>query len=253
MIFINSYFEDERPAWGEHEFCKDVWLTEKQSLKLRFEPIIARGSIAFNSCVERELLIKGFPNILYPFNSKRENYLYSKMLRFNKMFDLLNSDGNKGSGKEILELFKSHKELWIRSDSGQKVFSGGLFDKKRFSQELDYLNSKGIIVDFVYAKPKLIYEEYRFIIVNGKVVDGSLYMKKNEPEFNKKPNNLLFEFAQKTIEKAINNGLAEKTIVMDLTSLGQIIEFNSIMTSGWYSCDLEKVVGEIKKDLNKYL
>jgi hypothetical protein len=169
------------------------------------------------------------------------------------MFDLLNSDGDKACGEEILNLFKNHQELWIRSDSGQKVFSGGVFNKESFAQELDYFNQKGVKVDFVYAKPKSVYEEYRFIVVNGEVVDGSLYMKKGEPNYDKRPSNLIFEYAQNLVKKAINNNLAEKTTVMDLTNLGEIIEFNSIMTSGWYSCDLEKVVAAIKEDLNKYL
>lgn len=93
----------------------------------------------------------------------------------------------------------------------------------------------------VLSKPKSIDAEYRWFIVDGKVITGSMY----------KNNGQLFSQEQldpdviKEAQKFADKWLPSPCCVMDLalltTSEVKVIEFNCINSSGTYSCNIKSI------------
>lgn len=83
----------------------------------------------------------------------------------NKICDTLSITGNK---------------LFIRPSDGFKSFSGNLLSLDNFESELRILiNSYGGVKSntlVLFSSPKVITEEYRFIVVDKEVISGSLYL-----------------------------------------------------------------------------
>jgi hypothetical protein len=247
MILINSYFENERELWGEHIFCED--LCRDEDIKRNgFAPIVARGSIAFDNSVKFTLKTLGLPDLRFPFNNDPKYYNYSY---WRSLPDLLNEDYFDGyEWEDVLDSFQHHEKLWIRSASGNKNFTGGVFTRGEFMNEVEYLkqiNSDDIV--FVVAYPKTIYREYRFVFVGGKVISSSLYMENGNPKQGEHASDDLTKFAQKWFDSQC---LLPKHVVVDITDDQKIIEINNIFTSGWYSCDLERIITAVKKELDKF-
>ena len=246
MILINSYFENERELWGEHIFCEDL-CRDNDIERNGFTPIVARGSIAFDNSVKFALKTLGLPDLRFPFNNDPRFYNYSY---WKSLPDLLNADCWFDTWEEISESLEHRDKLWIRSASGNKNFTGGVFTRSEFMNEVEYLkqiNSDDIM--FVVAHPKTIYREYRFVFVGGKVISSSLYMENGNPKQGEHAPDDLIKFAQKWFDSQC---LLPKHVVVDITDDQKIIEINNIFTSGWYSCDLEKIIAAVKKELDKF-
>jgi len=89
-------------------------------------------------------------------------------------------------------------------------------------------------------------KEWRFFVIDGEVVTGSLYRRDGY--------RCIYEpISQEVWDEAIvlAKELPSKNIVMDVarTCEGEykIIEFNSINSSGFYNCDIGKIVDKIEK------
>jgi len=250
MILINSYFENERELWGEHIFCED--LCRDEDIKRNgFAPIVARGSIAFDNSVKFALKTLGLPDLRFPFNndSKFYNYEYWSILP-----DLLNADFDISYKESLPEYFniyhRRHGKIWIRCASGNKNFTGGVFTKDEFERELDYLKQINCDdIKFVIASPKTIFREYRFVFIGGKVISSSLYMENGNPKQGEHAPDELTKFAQEWFD---SQHILPKHVVVDITDDRKIVEINNIFTSGWYSCDLEKIIAAVKKELDKF-
>lgn len=247
ILFQNNYFEDEEPFWKEvnakiiHGLCRAEDIDA-------FEPIIARGTIAFHKSVEAELRFKKWPNLMWPFNNDWHKYSYSY---FSELPEMLNSDRLfSESDIEVSNYLKENGPQWIRSDSGSKIFSGGVFTFEQFQIEREYFNQHNYgKIKFVIAKPKEIQREWRLIIINNKIVDASMYMYKGETnEKRGVPNDLLI-FADDW--RKMHEYILPHSYVLDVCDSGGkyfCIELNNALTSGWYACDIEKIVKEIVKN-----
>lgn len=243
MILINSYFENERELWGEHIFCEDL-ARDQDFANFKFSPVIARGSIAFNNSVGFTLKVLDLPDLRWPFNNDARYYNYATM---KNLPDILNDDVVLYNSHHTLAAFHFHEKLWIRSAAGNKTFTGGVFTREEFQRELDYLKQINCHdISFAVASPKIIHKEYRCIFVGGKLVGSSLYMVDGDPLMSERvPQNLL-DGVQAWFDR---QNVLPKNIVVDITDCGKIIEVNSLLTSGWYAADLERVITSI---LNEY-
>ncbi len=121
-------------------------------------------------------------------------------------------------------------------------------DAMSFTGTGSYKIEKG--TDIVLCEPKNIQAEYRWFVVDGRVISGSMY------RFN---GNL---YIQRCTEYDIiteAQGLADKWLphvncCMDLALVDgefKVIEFNCINSSGWYSCDINSVIDAIWEYSNK--
>jgi hypothetical protein len=244
ILFQTDYFEDELPLWEAvgakciTGLCRDEDITE-------FGPIIPRGTIAFFNSVKFSLRNKGYPDITWPFNNNWNRYSY---LSWTSCDDLLNNDFKTFYGFEDLKKhIKINGPRWVRSNSGSKIFTGGVFDLESIIVEEEYFKQHGgTNVEFVAASPKQIDKEWRLIIVGGEIVCSSMYMYKGEPnEKRGAPNNLLL-FAEGWVKKHAH--LFVHSYTMDICDSGGryfLVEVNNLLTSGWYFADKEKIINKI--------
>lgn len=171
--------------------------------------------------------------------------------------DMLNSDGNIMPVSETSSFLKGVPDdmpMFIRPCLDLKAFNGTLTsvgeiknwmksaDSGNFSFKPDTLVS--------IAKAKHIQAEWRWFVVGGKVIDGSIYRLRGQRL-------TIHERDQKVIDEA--QGFADKwlpdaTCVMDLalTEDGmKCIEFNCFNSSGYYNNDIEKIVKAVNAHMRE--
>jgi hypothetical protein len=268
ILFQNDYFPEEQAIWEKygakviHGLCPEKVIKE-------FSPVVARGTIAFDRSVKQSLKYNGWPNIMWPFNNDWKVYNYDYLMNFN---DLLNDDAEiiidtEWSNDPIDDVWSAithseGKKLWVRSNSGSKQFSGGVFTEEEFLKERDYLKQKGINLDFVIASPKKIYKEWRCVIINHEVISSSQYMKNCEPEtksYTETPEGVI-KFANYWAKKHMF--MFPDSYVLDVCDVGKLVggyyeddyrvcEVNSLLSSGWYECDIERIVDIIVNQLEQ--
>lgn len=92
----------------------------------------------------------------------------------------------------------------------------------------------------VLAKPKTIHAEYRWFIVGGQVITGSMYRNTGQLYSEEQLDPDVIAEAQSFADK----WLPAQNVVMDLalTDFGvKVIEFNCINSSGFYKCNIKKI------------
>ena len=149
--------------------------------------------------------------------------------------------------------FMHREAVFIRPDSGYKVFTGQTVeykDLKERKQEIEQQSEVRPETLIWVSSVKNIENEYRVWISNGKVVTWSEYSwDKTELEPAGIPKNMLI-FA-----KGIANyrWQVDRIYVVDLTTIDGIgpyvVEFNSFSCSGLYDCDSEKLFETVSRDI----
>lgn len=147
--------------------------------------------------------------------------------------------------------------IFIRPSNGYKSFPGQTLPYKNFEQEFDILTKSygGLEMDtlVVVSPAREIDEEYRFIVVDGKVVSGSLYMDKHnrskwEAYYNRGcEDKEAWAFA----EKMAKIYQPDKAFTLDVCKLPngeyKLIEVNSFCCGSMYGNDYDKVVEAVNK------
>ena len=164
--------------------------------------------------------------------------------------------------ERIFETLKTEK-LFIRPSNGFKSFAGQLLPKEGFDFELNVLMQSYGGLDtntiVILAETQDIEEEYRFIVVDGEVVSGSLYLDKNnrddfQPYYDRIcDDEKAIEFANK-MSKLYQ---PDKAYTIDVCRLGngeyKMIEINSFFCASMYGNDYKKVVETVNKlAINEY-
>ena len=253
IIFQKDYFLDEEEHWepyatvvsglGKEEHIKD------------FAPTVARGTIAFHNTTRSAFKYKGWPDLSWPFNNDWKVYDYDYLYNCS---DLLNAkcefETDIGIGYYSSPMQRIHatlqscgSDLWIRSISGSKQFTGGVFNAEQFKNEIDYLYQKGISdLKFVLSTPKTIGKEFRVIIVGHEVITMSQYMDGGEPVTSPKVPTLVASFAERWVKK--HKMMFPDSYVLDVCEHQdeyKVVEINNLLTSGWYDCDVGKIIRAI--------
>lgn len=133
------------------------------------------------------------------------------------------------------------------SEWQQKVcaLSGDLTEKEKADIAEDVFHTLGYETMVLVSKPKDIVEEYRFVIVDGKVITGSMY--KNGPVglYNECTNSDIIEFAQKITDIWVPS----RAFALDIAVLNgeyYVIEMGCVNSAGLYECDIQKIVMAIE-------
>lgn len=174
------------------------------------------------------------------------NFDYQKAL--SNRNDMLNTDMVLPI-EEVIEFLTERpasEDWFVRPSLDLKQFSGTVIaareciDWLKDAMECDssgsYKINKGTMV--VVSKPKVIQAEWRWFVVGGKVVTGSMYRCRGQLRKERAVEKDLFEEAQ---DKA-NGWLPNSCCVMDLALVNnelKVIEFNCINSSGFYDHDIE--------------
>jgi hypothetical protein len=151
--------------------------------------------------------------------------------------------------------------LFVRPVLDLKTFAGGVSTVKQIKEHMASTQVENYSFDadtmVSIAEPVNLLGEWRFFVVNGKVIDGSQYRKHLRLYKNRVTSERLLQLAQ---EKA-DLWLPHQTCVMDLALLNQVpnkqlndihdqlkvIEFNCINSSGFYDNDIPKIVQAINR------
>lgn len=144
---------------------------------------------------------------------------------------------------------------FIRPVDDFKIFSGGVVDPDSFAswQEKavaygDTLNADTMVV---VAPLQTIYQEFRFFVVEGEIVTGSSYKfgdrVKGDPKI---PLDVL-----KWTQDKVNWWGPEECYVIDVAATPdgfKIIEYNCINGSGFYACDVERIVISLAEHVERH-
>jgi ATP-grasp domain-containing protein len=169
--------------------------------------------------------------------------------------DMLNSDAQYFRFKDVPK-FRGLK--FIRPVKDNKAFAGSIVDGVEFEAWQQLQLETGVTVfpetQVMVAEPTHIDAEYRFFVVGGKVVTGSMYVYRQrlaprelEPEFS------LDMMAQAYAQRMVNHWQPADAFVIDVAATDmqesrfKIIEINGINAAGFYKSDVTMILNAIEK------
>lgn len=153
--------------------------------------------------------------------------------------------------KEFLyDRLAQDRAIFIRPDRSDKLFTGKLIYKEHFDKDVDTLGFGGMNPEelIIAAEPRNIKAEWRFIVVEGKVVAGSQYRKDNRVAIEAGYPQGAFDFAQ-YISSVYNPG--DKAWVCDVCeTVGgeyKVMEVGCFSCAGLYKADRLAVVKAVSE------
>jgi hypothetical protein len=134
------------------------------------------------------------------------------------------------------------KKFFFRPNEGSKIFNGGVYTKSELVK-LGLEDNKIII----QACEKKIVDEYRFLVVDKKIVDYTRYL--SSPK-----SNGVYQGAKLILENALHNSgtfIPDRAFTVDMgysynKGIG-VIEINSFSCANLYEMNMDKVVPAINK------
>lgn len=163
-------------------------------------------------------------------------------------------------------------EAFIRPIEDSKSFSGKLFTKTEFLEwqhkvcdlEEDYGGGlhKNSLIQIAY--PKTIYSEYRFWIVKGQIVCASLYKRGDKVFYTDDVPDRIFQYVRDRIAEwqPLPAFVIDVAEVPNLDAIRwshgdqegehwlRIVEINTLNSSGFYACDVQKLVMAMEDAFN---
>ena len=195
-------------------------------------------------------------------------YMNEDNLKYSKYTSLLNVDPHlflnndailttfynfKNNYQYYYDLFNNDR-LFIKPNSGIKLFTGYIVPLNDINHELNYLSHTSLTNDslLVISAPKDVKNEARFLIIDHNIVDSSLYEigKYSTPEDNIVPDNYK-EFVENIIK---NDWQPDPIYSIDVGTVEnelKIIELNSFSSAGLYAMDMNKVIKEVSEFTSK--
>ena len=173
--------------------------------------------------------------------------------------DLLNDDAFVLEVRDAMKFFETNdhyddEEWFIRPVEDLKAFNGTLTvgkEIKRWMESVDSGNfSFGEHTEVALSRPKEILMEWRYFIVNRKIVTGSSYRYKGMKLTKREEDPEVIAEAQKMAD----GWLPHETCVMDLalTPNGlKIVEFNCLNSSGFYYHNIRDFVKSVTEYAEK--
>jgi len=212
------------------------------------EPVFVCGSTAMTKIAQK----KGWkPGSFY-----NENFTYEAWSKGFGLDVILNADAIVGRFDEIDIPMGT---FFIRPCEDTKSFSGEVMEPADFEEWRE--NVVGINEDLAPLKPetmimisgiKEIYQEFRFFVVDTRVITGSTYKTGNMVRYSSVVDQDVKQFA----EMLANHWQPTRAYVMDIARTPdglKLIEINNINSAGFYDCDIGKIVEAIEgmRDYNE--
>lgn len=162
---------------------------------------------------------------------------------------MLNYDAFSMPLKDAIKM-KGLGTVFMKPDNDLKDFTGGLVDGNSIAKFYDEVSAGGFCFDtdipVVLCSPKNTGWEYRLFMIKNKAVAFSSYKLKDMIRQDKFVPQKVIDFAQSvaTIWRP------DEAYVMDVCETDdelKIVEFNCINASGFYRCNVEKIVRELSE------
>lgn len=210
------------------------------------EDNISRGSVEFvckGHSKHRLLTLENYNcHRYYPYY---HDYLINYDFRFTTWSKLYSQPD------KYFDLFETDR-LFVRPNSGKKIFTGTTFGKKWAQRELDtiqnlpgnsWISPHELIL---LSTPKKIESEYRILMRGSKPITWSRY--EGETEI---PESRIKYFVGRV---TVNNYWPDLFYTMDIALLSDdsigIVEFNNLFSAGWYDCEYEAIIKEVEDAFN---
>jgi hypothetical protein len=148
------------------------------------------------------------------------------------------------------EVEKIWDRFFLRPVGETKQFTGQVFDWDEFVdwrksvEKIDRYSTLTLDETLVMAPLKKIYAEWRFFIVDGKVITGSMYKHGDRVVYS----DMIPEYVTAYAQEMANLWCPNRAFDLDVceTEDGmKIVEINSINSAGFYACDMGKFVNAI--------
>lgn len=144
-------------------------------------------------------------------------------------------------------------EKFIRPTTDSKVFAGRVMGEEEFAEwqkkvcVLEEDDGSSLTSDTLIQVGRTIqiYAEYRFWVVAGQVVCGSLYKRGNQVIYSDQVDQFYYDY----VKKMIDIWHPHHAFCIDVcnTHLGpKIVEINTINSSGFYACNIPKLVAALE-------
>jgi hypothetical protein len=228
-----------------------------------FDLAFAYGSLQFCSKINRDLGKN--PNLLNTevFCNLPQfacNYYYPRLSRylFNQEHAFLPYGELIDKEEWVFKTFGIDDCVFMRPSSGFKEFTGQVYEKRYWKGTIEVSNTQIQPEDLVViAEPQLISAEYRIIIGPSGPITSSLthLSRKLYPKVTlEEEEQRLFSYVNKVLDKI--DYWPDPFWVMDVVSDFEdnlsVLEVNSMSCSGFYKCDLSKIVKAIKDYFNAW-
>lgn len=168
--------------------------------------------------------------------------------------DYLNSDMKVLSPEEVVPYVEANnwEFFFAKPDNDLKIFDGGVFSAERFpffmEKTRNYANYNPDIKICV-SPIKRIFREWRIFVIDGQIVTSSQY--RLNMSLNILPG--LTYAAEKFANKLIAKNNPAKAYVLDICEINgdfKVVEYNTFNCSGFYACDIEKIVTATNRMIN---
>ena len=256
-IVIDNFFEENGYIKGLKDKLEQAgfdvvvleyipYIKEDLALPEKFQGdlVFAYGTIQFIKKIQNK-----YSNIVAFFNNeafKVSNYLSNAGdgidLFLNKDLFFITYGMLRQNPLRYFDMIGDDK-VFIRPDSGNKVFTGTVLTKNNIKEELFHLDKFPSVVNntiLLVSSVKNIKREYRAVIVGNDVVAASLYLEDDEFKMSSDIPDDVYEIAGKYASLPIDNKV-DDYVVCDVAELSngdfKIIELNSVSTSDLYMCD----------------
>lgn len=146
-------------------------------------------------------------------------------------------------------------QIFVRPSTGTKPngISGTIFNKQNFAENISYFNVLNPDDWLVIDEVKHIDYEYRTIIYNNKLITGCQYRSydKETKKLGFDPTSDFPDKIKNKVEQIISSKYwqPDEIYVLDMVESNSeisIMELNALSTSGWYDCDVEKIIESIQ-------
>jgi hypothetical protein len=217
------------------------------------EPVTGTDYLAYGSTLFIKLGHElGWKGVYFDY----DNFNYETSVKHRS--DMLNDDIILSASEVIPMLESSTVDTWfIRPALDLKHFNGQVIDRLEciswLKDAMECASSGsyqiGPDLKIVLAQPKNIQAEWRWFIVNGKVISGAMYRCHGQLVKNR-------ELDQTVIDEAIqlaNDWLPHRNCVMDTALVDgklYVVEFNCINGSGFYGHDVSAIFKALALDYN---
>jgi hypothetical protein len=172
-------------------------------------------------------------------------YAYLGEFLFNENYVMLPFGELKRRKEFLYEYLGKERSIFVRPSRGDKTFTGKLIYKEFFDKDVDVLGFKQILPEelIIVAEPRNIAFEWRFIVVDEKVVAGSQYKKNDRIAIEAEFPQGAFDFASK-IASIYKTEEAAWVVDVCQTIMGEykVMEVGCFSCAGLYKSDRHKIV-----------
>jgi len=151
----------------------------------------------------------------------------------------------------IYNHFGKREVIFIRPDSGAKPITGQTLKYEDLDKEFklfgDYAGNDLDQIIAIISSPKSINIEWRFVVVDKKVVAGSQYKKNGKLDISRFFDVEAFELANKIAQEDWQPDRAYTLDICEWCGMYYLLEANSFSCSGLYEADPKPIVEEISR------